>query len=130
VRLWDVSSARTTKQIHLLYKVDTSHPITSCSYFDSHRAIITDFGIFPIPPQHRPPCAADDLLLPAPETTLRLRDDSWIWWVGGTSDRRVCWLPPAYRRRNLTFNENIAISRDTVVLATESGQLAVLKFDK
>jgi WD40 repeat protein len=97
VHIWDAASARSTKQIHLLFAWHTSHSTISCSFFDGHRCIVTDHGVFPIPPEHRPPCAADDDVPPSREKLLRLRDDGWIWWVGRRSERRVCWVPLTYR---------------------------------
>jgi len=61
VHLWGITLARTTKQLHQLLKIDTPLPIMSLSFADDHRCITMDHGVFPIPPQHRPPCAADDL---------------------------------------------------------------------
>jgi WD40 repeat protein len=141
VHVWDVASARSTKQIHLLFEYDTSHPTTSCSFFNCHRSILTDHGVFPIPLQHRPACAADDLMPPSPETLLRLRDDSWIWQVGGMNEWRVCWLPPAYRPVEPSFTtvfryvmnslkRNIATSQDKVMLVTDSGRLVSLGLKK
>jgi len=97
VRLWDVSSARSTNQVHLLYEYNTSHRTSICSFFDSHRYILTDHGLFPLPREHRPQCAADDLVPTSSEALLRLRQDGWIWVVRAKSERRVCWVPPAYR---------------------------------
>jgi len=98
VCVWDVTSARSTKQANLLYNSITriaQYPVRSSI---NHRCIVTDHGIFPIPPQHRPPCADGDLVPPSLEILLRLREDGWIWRVGrGRDEQRVCWLPPAYR---------------------------------
>ena len=125
VRIWDVASARSTKQANLLFQFDTPHRVTFCSFFNSHRSIVTDHGIFAIPAEHRPACAAGDL--GPPETVLRLRKDGWIWQVGGgKSDRRVCWLPPTYRRIDPRFNKSLIISRSSVKLITDSGRLVSL----
>ena len=129
VLVWDVASAKSSKQAHLLFECNTSHHTTSVSFFDSHRSILTDHGLFPIPPQHRPLCAADDLVPPCPKSLSRLRDDGWIWRVGaGQEDHRVCWLPPAYRPRWPYLGKNISISRGTVALMTDSRDLVVIKF--
>jgi len=123
VRVCDVASVRSTKQVHLLYECDTKHPVTFISFFDGHRCILTDLGLFPIPPQHRPACAADNRMPLSPETFFRLRDDGWVWFVGsGIGERRVCWLPPAYRPVLPTFNKNIVISRYKIMLVTGSGR--------
>jgi len=127
VLFWDVALAKSSNQVHLLFQCDTSHYTTSLSFLNSHRSILTDHGLFPIPLQHRPPCAADNLVPPSPETLLRLRDDGWIWWVGaGRGERRVCWLPPACRPLYPDFNTNIIISWEIIVLVTDSGRLVVL----
>jgi hypothetical protein len=130
VRVWDVASAESTKRVHPLFECDTSHRTTSCSFFDSHRFIVTDHGFFPIPVQYRPPCAADDFLRIPPETLLRLRQDGWIWRVGGTSDRRVCWLPLTYRRLKPIIGKDLVISQDKVMLIKDSRRLAVLDLKK
>jgi WD40 repeat protein len=96
VCVWDVASARSTKHAPLLFQCETGHNGPSCSFFDGHRSILTDHGVFPVLPEHRPPCAADDHM--PPETAWGLRNDGWIWQLGGgMGERRVCWLPPAYR---------------------------------
>jgi hypothetical protein len=117
-----VASARSTKQVPLLFQCEIKHEWTFCSFIDGHRSILTDHDIFSIPPEHCPPCAADDLV--PPETWWMLRDDGWIWQFGGAiPKRRVCWLPPAYRPLQPRFNRNIAISRDKVILVTDTGRL-------
>jgi len=122
VQLYDMASARSTKQAYLLFEYDTKHYTTSLSFFDGHRYILTDHGLVGIPPQHRPPCATDARVLHCSETVLRLRDDGWIWLVGGEKgEQRVCWLPPTYRCAEPRFNRNIAISRSKVMLVTDSG---------
>jgi hypothetical protein len=127
VRIWDVTSTRSTQELYLLFQCNTSHHTTFCSFFDSHRCIITDHGLFPIPPQHRPQCAANDIVPFSLETLLRLREDGWIWAVRrGKADRRVCWLPLTYRPVEPTFNKNIIILRDRIRLVTDSGRLVLL----
>jgi len=127
VCVWDVTSARSTKQASLLYKLDILYHTRFFSFFDNHRCIVTDHGIFPILPQHRPPCADGDLVPPSLEILLRLRWDGWIWRVGGGRDeQRVCWLPPAYRPMVLEYNLNIVILQDSVRLVTDTGRLVVL----
>jgi hypothetical protein len=124
VRAWNVVSTNPPEEVHQLFKRSAS---TFCSFFDSHRYIATDHGLFPIPPQYRPPCAADNLVPPSPETLFRLREDGWIWLVGGgKDDQRVCWLPPAYRPIMPTLNKNFVTLRDSVRLVTDSGRLVVL----
>jgi WD40 repeat protein len=130
VRIWDVISARSTRNVDLLFQIDTSHYTTFCSFFDNHRFIATDHGLFSIPPQHRPACAVDDQVPLSLEKLLRLRPDGWVWQVGETGDRRVCWLPPTYRSLRPDFARNIAVSRDKVVLVTDSGRLVVIDFQK
>lgn len=78
VRLWDMESARSTKQIHLLSQWNVSFHASFCAFFDGHRYALTDHGLFPILPEHRPPYAAGDLVHTSSETLLRLRDDGWI----------------------------------------------------
>jgi WD40 repeat protein len=73
VCLWDMTLARSSKQVNLLYQWDTSHRTTYCVFFDYHRGIIADHVLFPIPPQYRPACAADDLVPTSLESLLRLR---------------------------------------------------------
>jgi len=131
VHLWDVASARTINQLHLLMQIDASLSTTSLSFADGHRCITTDHGVFPIPPQHRPPCAADDHVPPSLETMLRLRKDGWVWLVGGDKgERRVCWLPPAYRPALPTFGVNIATLWDSIRLVTDSGRPVILDLKK
>jgi len=130
VRVWDMSPAQSTEQAHP-FEYNTNHRATFCSFFDGHRYILTDHGLFPIPPQHRPTCAANECVPPSLETFFRLRDDGWIWLVGRRiGERRVCWLPPAYRRVELTLNENIAISRDKIMLVTDSRRVVFLNLKK
>jgi len=127
VRIWKVSSAKSTRQIQLLFECNTLYDATFCSFFDSHRRIITNHGTFLIPPQHRPACAADDLLPPSPESLLRLRKDGWIWLVGGREDeRRICWIPPAFRPVQPMFETNIATFRDSVWMVGDSRRFVVL----
>jgi len=127
VCVWDVASARSAKKLHLLFEYDTKYPTASCSFFDSHRCILTDHGLFPIPLQYRPPCAVDDRMPPSPEKLLRLRDDGWILLVGREiGERRVCWLPPAYRPVQPTLNKNIVILRDGIRLVSDSGRLVFI----
>jgi len=131
VYVWDIASARSSQDINRLYHCDTSQRTTSCSFFDNHGSILTDHGIFPIPTEHRPPCATGDTQPPSQETVLRLRDDGWIWCIrAGAGDRRVCWLPPAYRPVKPIFHKNLAIARDTMMLVTDSGRAVVLNFGK
>ena len=126
VCVWGVASARTTHQVHLLYQCDTLHRSFSCSFFDNHRYFVTDHGLFPIPPQHRPSCAADDLVPLSSETLLRLREDGWIWLIrGGTGERRVCWLLPTYRPV-LPWPHIFATLQDSVRLVTDSQRLVVI----
>jgi len=129
VWVWDVASARASKQVHLLFHFATKHRATVCSFFDGHRYIATDHGVFPIPSQHRPPCAAADLELSSQEALLKLRDDGWIWRVrAGRDERRVCWLPPAYRPQSPTVGRNVVVARDIVRLLADSGRVSVLEF--
>ena len=94
VYVWDVVSARTPKRVELLFHFDTRHRVTVCSFIDSYRCIATDHGVFPIPAEHRPPCAAADLGPLSEETLLRLRDDGWIWRVRvGKGERRSVLAP-------------------------------------
>jgi len=131
VDLWDLTSARTTNQFHTLLQIDTPLLTSSLSFADGHRYIATDHDVFPIPPQHRPPCAADDDMPPSPEILPRLRKDGWVWLVGGgKGERRVCWLPPAYRPAFPTFDINIATLSDSIRLVTDSGRLVVLDLKK
>jgi len=96
---------------HLLFDLDTQHRTTFCSFLMATGPSSPTRGVFPIPPAPTP-CAADDHLLPSSETLLRLRDDGWIWLVGGgIGERRVCWLPPTYRPVKPWLNENITLSR-------------------
>jgi len=109
VQVWDVASPWPAKRVHLLFDCDTEHRVTMCS-FDGYRCVLTNHGVFPIPPQHRPLCAADDLHPTG--TLLRLRDDGRIWLVGqGISERPVCWIPPAYRPVVPAFNRNIIVGQ-------------------
>jgi hypothetical protein len=126
--VWGVTSGISSKAVHLLFEFDTSHRTTVCSFFDNHRYIATDYGLFPISPQHRPSCAADDLV--PPEILLRLREDGWIWLVGGKRERRVCWLPPAFRSASPVLNKNIVTLRDSIRLVTDSGRIVVLDLKK
>jgi len=131
VHLWDVALAKTTNQLHLLLKIDALISTTSLSFADGHRCITTDHGVFSIPPQHRPPCAADDHVPPSLETMLRLRKDGWVWLVGGAKGkRRVCWLPPAYRPTFPMFGVNIATLWDSIRLVTDSGRPVILDLKK
>jgi len=131
VHLWDVASARTTNQLHLLLQIDASLSAMPLSFADGHRCITTDHGIFPIPLQYRPPCATDDHAPLSLETMLRLRKDGWVWLVGGgKGERRVCWLPPAYRPTFPTFNVSIATLWDSIRLVTDSGRPVVLDLKK
>ena len=128
VWVWDVASARASKEVRLLFHFATEHRVEICSFFDGHRCIATDHSVFPIPPEHRPPCAAADLEPPSQETLLRLRDDGWIWRVrAGRGDRRVCWLPPTYRPRRPTIGDNVVVARDIVRLLADSGRVVVLE---
>ena len=130
VRLWDVSSARSTKQAHLLYQWNTSHRTSFCSFFDHHRHILTDSGLFSIPPEHRPRCAADDLVPSSSETLLRLRQDGWIWLVRTNGEQRVCWVPPAYRSSLPFFGVDTAITHNSVLLVTDSDRFVFLDLKK
>ena len=128
VYVWDAASARASKQVRLLFHLDTEHRATVCSFFDGHRCIATDYGVFPIPPEHRPPCTAADLEPPSQEALLRLRDDGWIWRVrAGGDERRVCWLPLAYRPLWPTVGEDVIIVRDIIRLLVDSGRVVVIE---
>jgi len=130
LRIWDVASARSTKQVYPLFECDTSLAITRCSFFDGHRSILTDQGLIPIPPEHRPPCAADDLAPTSSERLFRLRDDGWIWWVGINMERRVFWLPSTYRSETPFLNANIVTSQDSVRLRTDAFSYVVVDMKK
>jgi len=130
VRLWDVSSARSTNQIHLLYEYNTSYRTSICSFFDDHRYILTDHGLFPLPREHRPQCAADDRVPTSSEALLRLRQDGWIWLVQVNCERRVCWVPPAYRSSLPFFGVDTAIARNSILLVTDSNQFVFLDLKK
>jgi len=69
---WDVAEARASKQVKLLFYFVTEHRTTVCSFFDGHRYIATDHGVFPIPSECHPPCAAADLKPPSQEALLNL----------------------------------------------------------
>src|SRR5260370_40136098 len=56
-----------TTEIYTLSLHDALPISTFCSFFDSHRCIIMDGDVYPIPLEHRPPCAADDLVPPRSE---------------------------------------------------------------
>jgi len=128
VRVWDVASARALKQVRLLFQFNTEHRATVGSFIDGHRCIATDHGVFPILPEHRPPCAAADLEPPSQEALLRLRDDGWIWRVqAGRDERRLCWLPLVYRPLEPTVGENVVVTRDIVRLLADSGRIVVLE---
>jgi len=128
VYVWDVASARASKRVDLLFHFDTKQDTKVCSFFDGHRCIATDRGIFLIPPEHRPPCAAADLEPPSQETLLMLQDDGWLWrFQAGRGERRVCWLPPTYRPLEPTVGENIVVARDIVGLLADSGRVVVLE---
>ena len=114
----------------MVYEYDTSRRMEFCFFLDSRRCIITDHGIFPIPPQHRPACALDDTVSPSPKTLLRLREDGWIWVVGRKGERRVCWLPPAYRPLQPELGLNIVFLRDSIRMWTQSCLLVVLDLKK
>jgi len=129
VSVWDVASARASMLVELLFHFDTEHRTIVCSFFDSHRCITTDHGVFPIPPEHRPPCAAEDLEPPSQETLLKLRNDGWIWRVqAGGDEQRVCWLPPAYRPLRPIVDKNIVVMRNIVRILADSGRVVVLEY--
>jgi WD40 repeat protein len=54
VRLWDAVSVRSVNEVKLLYQWSILHFTSFCSFYDGHRYIVTDHGLFLIPPQHRP----------------------------------------------------------------------------